>query len=92
MEAMACQLPVITSGIRAIPEFVHHGKNGFIIKADKHQRKKMTDEIEVYLHRLMDDEPLRQIMGVASLGIAKDKFDIDVRNSKLKKIYDEALA
>jgi glycosyltransferase involved in cell wall biosynthesis len=63
MEAMACGLPVIAANAYALPELVHHGKNGFLFQGGN------SDELAHYLDMLLADADLRAYMGAESLKI-----------------------
>ncbi|MBV9019267.1 MAG: glycosyltransferase [Chloroflexi bacterium] len=63
MEAMACGLPVIAADAYALPELVHHGKNGFLFQGGN------SDELAHYLDVLLADAELRACMGAESLKI-----------------------
>jgi glycosyltransferase involved in cell wall biosynthesis len=63
MEAMACGLPVIAANAYALPELVHHGKNGFLFQGGN------SDELAHYLDVLLADADLRACMGAESLKI-----------------------
>ena len=63
MEAMACGLPVIAANAYALPELVHHEKNGFLFQQGN------SDELAHYLDILLNDANLRAQMRMASLKI-----------------------
>ncbi len=91
MEAMGCQLPVIGSGVSALPEMIEHGHNGFIIDVADQDSERIATEIHAHLERLMDDAALARTMGERSMAIARTRFDIRARNARLRAIYDRAL-
>ncbi len=63
MEAMACGLPVVAANAYALPELIHHGKNGFLFQPGN------SEELAHYLDQLLSDEELRARMGAQSLNI-----------------------
>ena len=63
MEAMACGLPVVAANAYALPELVHHEKNGFLFKGGD------SDEMARYMNILVADADLRKRMGAESLRI-----------------------
>ncbi|GAC1428326.1 MAG: hypothetical protein NVSMB54_18910 [Ktedonobacteraceae bacterium] len=63
MEAMACGLPVIAANAYALPELVHHEKNGFLFKGGD------SDEMAQDMDVLMADPDLRRRMGAESVKI-----------------------
>jgi len=63
MEAMACGLPVVAANAYALPELVHHEKNGFLFKRGD------SAEMAHYMGVLIADADLRVRMGAESLKI-----------------------
>ncbi len=63
MEAMACGLPVVAANAYALPELVHHEKNGFLFSGGD------SDEMAHYMNTLIADADLRRRMGAESLQI-----------------------
>lgn len=63
MEAMACGLPVVAANAYALPELVHHEKNGFLFKRGD------SDDMAYYMDVLLEDAELRAHMGAESLKI-----------------------
>ena len=63
MEAMACGLPVVAANAYALPELVHHEKNGFLFKRGD------SDDMAYYMDVLLEDAELRARMGAESLKI-----------------------
>jgi len=63
MEAMACGLPVVAANAYALPELVHHEKNGFLFKRGD------SDDMAHYMDVLLEDAELRARMGAESLKI-----------------------
>jgi len=69
MEATAAGLPVITTGVGALPEAVHHGESGLIVRAGD------TSALRRALERIVGDAELRRRMGHAGRALASEKFD-----------------
>jgi glycosyltransferase involved in cell wall biosynthesis len=63
MEAMACGLPVIAADAYALPELVHNDVNGFLFQRGN------SEEMALYLDRLVGDAALLKQMGTNSLEI-----------------------
>lgn len=87
-EAMACGVPIISTDIRAIPEFVENGYNGFTITPNKNNTLPIVDFIEEKLKYMMQNPEQRKQMALHSSQIIKNKFSLEARNSKLKDLYD----
>ena len=84
LEAMSYGLPVISSNIGGVPEIVHNGLNGFLIKPkDKNSLfKKMTE--------LIESPSLREKMGDESSKIASSFFPGSIEK-KLVRLYKNLL-
>ena len=63
MEAMACGLPVVAANAYALPELVHHEKNGFLFKPGN------SAELARYVDILLANPDLRSRMSTQSLRI-----------------------
>lgn len=63
MEAMACGLPVVAANAYALPELVHHEKNGFLFNGGD------SSTMAHYMDILVADPDLRRRMGNESLKI-----------------------
>ncbi|MCB0793797.1 MAG: glycosyltransferase family 4 protein [Flavobacteriales bacterium] len=92
LEAMGAQLPVISSNVSSIPEIVEHERNGWLLEVDGRESDEIAAEIAERMGQLMDDRNLLARMAAASLEVVREKFDIRVRNKRMKEIYDSALA
>jgi glycosyltransferase involved in cell wall biosynthesis len=59
LEAAACGVPIVTTRVGNMPEFIRNGENGFFITRD-------TADAASKLKRLRDDEELRRKMARAA--------------------------
>ncbi len=66
LEALASGLPVVATDIDALPELVHHGKNGFLFQP--RDSKDMGKKIK----KILEDESMKKKMGEKSREIAKE--------------------
>ena len=64
LEAAACGLPIVTTPVGNMPEFVRDGDNGFFVTRD-------VEDIAAKLRRLRDDPELRERMGRAARAAAE---------------------
>jgi glycosyltransferase involved in cell wall biosynthesis len=69
IEAMATGLPVITTAIGGVPDIVDEGRTGFLLAPGDRRNLART------LERLLDNAPLRAMMGEAARSRALTRFD-----------------
>jgi L-malate glycosyltransferase len=81
-EAMACELPVITTDFGANAEWVKDGENGFLIPMKKPES--LAEKIIV----LLKDKDLREKFGKKGRQIIKERLDYNTEMSKMEKIYE----
>ncbi len=77
MEAMACGLPVVSTRHSGIPELVHHGESGFLV------RERDPLALARALARLAGDASLRRRMGRAGRRAVERGYDLAVLNDRL---------
>ena len=68
-EAMACELPVITTEAGALPELVSDGDNGLLVKPGD------VSALAAAIKLLLEDKELRHRMGHTGREMAKRKFN-----------------
>jgi glycosyltransferase involved in cell wall biosynthesis len=68
-EAMACGLPVVATGVGAIPEMVRDGHNGYLVAPGD------PEALRGAVARLISEPGLRRQMGEASLQLARRRHD-----------------
>lgn len=82
MEAMASGLPILAANVMALPELVHHGKNGFLF--DEGNTEMLADQII----KIIQNPSLQKTMSKNSLEIIK-KHDLNKTIKKYEDIYKE---
>jgi glycosyltransferase involved in cell wall biosynthesis len=85
MEAMAVELPVVSTRIMGIPEIVEHGRTGLLVTPGR------LDELTDALERLIADPGLRARLGRAGRDAVLAEFDVDSSASQLREIFAGAL-
>lgn len=65
LEAAACGVPIVTTAVGNMPEFIRDGENGFLVARD-------AVAIAARLRQLRDDPELRDRMGRAARATAED--------------------
>lgn len=69
LEAMACSVPVVTTGVSGITELVDDGRNGLVVEPD--QPRELADA----LHRLVKDPDLAASLGAEGSRTVRERFD-----------------
>jgi glycosyltransferase involved in cell wall biosynthesis len=69
MEAMACGLPVVTTGVSGITELVRDGVNGLIVEPDR------PIDLADSLHRLIKDPELARHLAERGRHTVSERFD-----------------
>ena len=84
-EAMAMELPIVSTDVGDVPLYVKEGENGFIAPVGDH--KALAD----FVGRLAGDETLRERLGKAARASVADKLDIKVCAEKHLNAYRTVL-
>ena len=83
VQAMSCQLPVVSTPIGAIDEAVVHQQTGLMVPP------KQVEPLADALRRLIDDEPLRHRLGNAGRSRAIARFGIQRMLDDMEAIFSE---
>jgi glycosyltransferase involved in cell wall biosynthesis len=70
-EAGAAGLPAVSTAVAGIPEIVRDGETGLVVPVDD------VAALTAALHRLVDDAPLRQRLGVNARELVLARFDAE---------------
>lgn len=90
MEAMACELPVVTTPISGIPELVTHGESGLLVEADA--AGNLAANLVAALRRLAAAPSLRQELGQAGRRKVMADFDLYKNTQQLAGIFRRVAA
>jgi glycosyltransferase involved in cell wall biosynthesis len=82
MEAMACEVPVISSRLSGIPELVEHGVSGLLVEP------RDVDGLVESLARLASDRALRDTMGQEGRRKVQREFDLRTNARLLAARFD----
>lgn len=80
-EAMAMQLPVVSTIVSGIPELVQHEETGLLLK--EHDHVGLADALQ----KLSEDTSLREKMGQAGRARVQEIFDSEVCLDRLYEFY-----
>jgi len=82
-EAMACGLPVISSGIGAIPELVRDGVSGYLVPPSS------VSNLRSAIQSLVENPGLRVAMGAEALEMARREHDLKANFNSLAELLFE---
>jgi len=85
MQAMAMELPIVSTTVGSIDEAVEDGITGYLIEP------KNTLQLEENLTMFLGDEALRQQMGKAGRDRAQAHFSLDAMLDAMEKVFYQAL-
>ena len=85
MQAMLCQLPIISTDVGSILEVLIPEENGFCVKT------KDVETLAEALKKLIDDEPLRKQFGQFSRQFALENCTLDQMVSDMEMIFQKSI-
>lgn len=85
LEAMACQLPVVTTNVSGNPEVVTDGETGLLVKSGS------VSQLADALIRVLSDPKMAEKMGVKGRKRIKGYFTWEKTARKIVAIYEEML-
>jgi glycosyltransferase involved in cell wall biosynthesis len=83
-EAMACGLPVVTTGVSGITELVRNGENGLIVEPDR------PVELADALHRLIKDPELAFRLAERGRTTISERFDAATTAAQMASLLNGA--
>ena len=86
MEAMAMQIPCVTTFITGIPELIRPGEDGLLVAPSD------DEELASALGQLMDDTPLRRCLAEAGRRRVEDRFELSRNVERLATTFHRRLA
>jgi colanic acid/amylovoran biosynthesis glycosyltransferase len=85
MEAMACELPVVTTAVTGIPELVQDGESGLIVA------QRDASDLAQALERLIADPDLRPRLGKEGRRAVLEGFQVQDSAKKLASVFRSAI-
>jgi glycosyltransferase involved in cell wall biosynthesis len=86
VEAMACSVPVVTTGVSAIPELVEDGVNGILVPPDA------PDALARAVLELDGDPDRAAALAAAGRATVCARFDGDALGRQLARLFEEQVA
>lgn len=85
LEAMSCEVPIVSTRAGGIGEVIQHGKQGFLTEIEE------WEELEGYCIQLLQNPELRKTMAQAARDRVIEKFSMKRMVSELERIYTEVI-
>ncbi|MCR9197889.1 MAG: glycosyltransferase [Planctomycetaceae bacterium] len=85
IEAMAAELPVVSTAVGGIPEMITSGQNGFLAPA------RQPAELSRCLVSLAQSPALRRKVGAAGRRTAEEQFSLDSMLNGYRRLYQEMI-
>ncbi|MGB2877739.1 MAG: glycosyltransferase family 4 protein [Dehalococcoidales bacterium] len=85
IEAMACSVPVVATGIRGTDEIIEDGKTGLFVLADS--EKDLAEQIA----RLFRDRELSARLAANALSVVREKFTWEINLPKLETELEKVI-
>jgi alpha-maltose-1-phosphate synthase len=83
LESLACGTPAIASRVGGMPEFILHGRTGFVFDE--------IDDLSAHLRTLAASPDLVEQMGRAGRLVVEREFDLRVAGARMRAVYDELI-
>lgn len=85
LEAMALEVPVVSTRVAGVPRLVQDGRNGFLVNAGDLER------LTTALSGLLRNAELRALFRDAGRRTVETRYGFATRMQRLKRLYDELL-
>ena len=86
IEAMACSVPVVATGIRGTDEIIENGKTGLSVLADSEK------DLAEQLGRLFQNRKLAEQLAANALSVVREKFTWENNLVKLEEELEKVIA
>jgi N-acetyl-alpha-D-glucosaminyl L-malate synthase BshA len=86
LEAMACEVPVVSSSVGGLPELQIHGETGYIAEIGD------IDRMARYAIELLSNEPKHALFRAACRRRAVEQFDVHIIVNDYESYYTECLS
>jgi glycosyltransferase involved in cell wall biosynthesis len=85
LEAMALEVPIVSTRVNGVPRLVQDGRNGFLVNAGD------LEGLTTALAGLMKNDSLRELFRHAGRRTVETRYNFATRMQRLKRLYDELL-
>jgi glycosyltransferase involved in cell wall biosynthesis len=85
LEAMALEVPIVSTRVNGVPRLVQDGRNGFLVNAGD------LDGLTTALAGMLKNACLRELFRNAGRRTVETRYNFAMRMQRLKRLYDELL-
>jgi glycosyltransferase involved in cell wall biosynthesis len=85
LEAMALEVPVVSTRVAGVPRLVQDGRNGFLVNSGD------LGGLTTALAGLLKNDGLRELFRTAGRRTVETRYSFATRMQRLKRLYDELL-
>lgn len=85
LEAMALEVPIVSTRVNGVPRLVQDGRNGFLVNAGD------LEGLTTALAGLVKNDSLRELFRQAGRRTVETRYNFATRMQRLKRLYDELL-
>jgi glycosyltransferase involved in cell wall biosynthesis len=85
LEAMALEVPVVSTRVAGVPRLIDHGRNGLLVEPGR------AEDLVDALPRLLTDPGLAARLRRAGRETVEARFGFDARMDKVRALYDDLL-
>ncbi len=85
LEAMALEVPIVSTRVNGVPRLVQDGRNGFLVNAGD------LDGLTTALAGLVANPALRDVFRAAGRRTVETRYSFATRMTRLARLYDELL-
>jgi glycosyltransferase involved in cell wall biosynthesis len=86
LEALALEVPVVSTRVNGVPRLIRDGRNGLLVSAGD------QDGLTTALAGLLTNAALRDVFRAAGRRTVETRYSFATRMQRLKRLYDELLA
>jgi glycosyltransferase involved in cell wall biosynthesis len=86
LEAMALEVPVVSTRVNGVPRLVQDGRNGFLVNSGD------LAGLTTALAGLLTNPALREVFRAAGRRTVETRYSFATRMQRLKRLYDELLS
>lgn len=84
-EAMMVGVPCVSADVGSVPEFLYHGKNGFLYRYGE------SETLAYYIERIFSDNALAQRLGACAKQTVSELFPQDTIGEKTWNVYGKMM-